>query len=175
MASEPDRYRVATRLALRRQAGASMVEFAIMLPLLVMLLVGVIYFGYVYVLQSAATHAAQAAVAAVVQVPPVEYDADEYRSAVEDAAAVAIFDSLRWLPDSIMADAGADEFACGENGGVGAVSCQSQWNGSLLTITVLIEVAGDSSALLPRVSIPPFGTVPPAALSNLSGVAQVRL
>lgn len=160
-------------LKLGRQRGASLIEFAFVLPFLLMILIGTIYFGYVYVLQSAATHAAQQAAVAAVAVSPVKFG-DGYEDEVSDVVAATVFRSLAWLPESINDGVATKDFTCGGNPETDSLTCESAINDSQLTVTVTIGVAGGSSPLLPQISLP-IGKVPPDNLSQVSGVAEVSL
>lgn len=72
-----------------------------MLPLLLILLIGTVYFGYVYVLQMAATHAAQQAAVAAVAVQPVSFKScAAYVDKVTKVAKASVSQSLSWLPQS---------------------------------------------------------------------------
>lgn len=149
-----------------------------MLPLLLMILIGTIYFGYLYVLQTAATHAAQQAAIAAVAVDPVGYDAGGYQSKVRSVVADTVFRSLEWLPTTGTSEAATDEGGgcaggAGEDAATGLATCS--FDGSQLTVTVTINVAGGSSPLLPQITLPPFGQVPPTGLTVVSGVAKIEL
>lgn len=158
-----------------RQRGVALIEFALVLPLLLTLLIGTIYYGYVFMLQSAATHAAQAGAAAAVAVSPLGKDLDTYRDDINQAAAAAVAQSLNWLPDSIDDGVvpGAD-FACSGSGGV-ACTTTDPTTGSY-RVTVTIDIAGGSSPLLPQISLPGIGLVPPVPNGGvLTGSAAVTL
>lgn len=139
------------------EGGASLIEFALVLPLLLVLLVGVICFGYVYVLHIGATHAAQQGAIAAVGVSPVH--ADKYSQRVQKVVADVVHQSLDWLPASLE----------------DAVKVTAAMNDSLLKVQVTIPVAGGSSPLLPRIHLPPFGQVPPENLDQVTGVAKIDL
>lgn len=142
---------------LEQQRGASLIEFALVLPLLLMFLVGTVYFGYVYVLQMAATHAAQQGAIAAVGVSPVR--TGSYASRVSNVVTATVDQSLEWLPASVQ----------------DGVTVTAPVGSPPLKVTVKIDVAGGSSALLPQITLPPFGTVPPEGLTQVTGVAKIRL
>lgn len=130
-----------------------------MLPLLLVFLVGTVYFGTVFMLQSAATHAAQQGAIAAAAVPAVGATADDFADSVAAAASQAVTASLAWLPVSI---------------GDG-ISKSAVLAAGLLTVTVTIDIAGGSSPLLPQINLPAFGPIPPPGLTELTGVARVTL
>lgn len=158
----------------KRQRGASLIEFAFVLPLLLVILIGTIYFGYVYMLQSAVIHAAQQATTAAVGVSPAGLSGSEYQSAVSDVVVNTVSQSLDWLPDSI--NDGITTTDCFSSDDDEPVVCTlGGTEGSLLTVIVAVNVAGGSSPLLPQINLPPFGRVPPAGLTQVTGVAEVTL
>src|SRR5690606_27104241 len=80
-----------------RQAGAAVVEFAFVFPILFLLVYGVIVYAYVYVVQQSITYAAQEAAEAAVAVSPAQDDPFAQQQAVVRASAVSV---LSWLPAS---------------------------------------------------------------------------
>lgn len=141
-----------------RQRGTALIEFALVLPLLLALLVGTIYYGYVLMLESAVTHAAQQAAVAAVAVPPVGASQEDYNAAVDAAISQSVDNSLDWLPASIRDGATSS----------GVLS------GTLLQVTVTLAVTGNSSPLLPQIQIPGIGPFPPVP-AQLQAVAKVTL
>ena len=76
-----------------RQQGASLVEFAVVLPLLLLLLVGVVYYGYAFVLKTALERATgNAAQLATQTLDPSTGGIDE------SAVRAVVLSSLEWAP-----------------------------------------------------------------------------
>ena len=150
-----------------RQSGAAMIEFSLVLPILLALFVGVIYYGYVFVLDAAVTHAVKQGAQVAINIDPVAFDSPtDFETAVRAAVNTSVTNSLNWLPSSARANvtvppATFTEPTAGESG-------------QLLTITVVLVVAGNSSPLLPQITLPGIGAVPPLPPA-LNGVAQVVL
>ena len=78
----------------RAQTGAAAVEFALVFPMLFMLIYGVIVYSYLFVLQESLAFAAQEAAEAAVKVDP-ETGTDAQRTLLAQQMAATI---LNWLP-----------------------------------------------------------------------------
>lgn len=145
------------------QRGSALVEFAFVLPVLMVLLVGVIYYGYLFTLATAVDHAASEAAQAAVMVQPVAYDSTgAYQAAVTRLVKNRVRQSLDWLPAATPGYKTSVCFACGSDGQDGS------------RVTVTLDVVGGESPLLPRVTLPVVGSVPPVP-DQLQGVAQIAL
>jgi len=89
-----------------RQTGAAAIEFALVLPVLLFLIYGVVVYGYLFIVQSSMTFAAQEAAQSAVAVEPLDnptYDTMVRQRSQQTAAQV-----LSWLPtaqrDAIVGD-----------------------------------------------------------------------
>lgn len=150
------------------QRGAALIEFALVLPILLAFTTGVIYYGYVYVLDAAVTHAAKQGAQVAVNIDPVGYSSSgEYQAAVRSQVTTSVANSLSWLPASVRATLVAPPaitFATPDSG----------QPGTLVNIRVTMKISGANSALLPQVDLPGIGPVPPLPLT-LNGVAKIVL
>ena len=81
-----------------RQDGASAVEFALILPLLLFMLYGLIVYGYLLVLQQSLTFAAQEGAQVAVAVDPFNVPASQYNATVIRTSQLAVARVLDWLP-----------------------------------------------------------------------------
>lgn len=169
--------RAPIRLRRRTQDGAALIEFAFVLPLLLALLIGMSYYGYVFMLQSAVTNAAQQAANAATSTDPVGMSSSDYDALVGEAVAASIFSSLDWLPDSILDGTSGDSFSCNNDEENGPLGCASIVGGDgILRVTVTMNVTANSSPLLPQINLPPFGPIPPVPGGGvLTGTAEVTL
>ena len=100
-----------------RQQGASLVEFAVVLPLLLLLLVGVVYYGYAFVLKTALERATgNAAQLATQTLDPSTGGIDE------SAVRAVVLSSLEWAPPQAItvgfSGPGAAECGAGAAGGI---------------------------------------------------------
>jgi Flp pilus assembly protein TadG len=83
-----------------RQGGAAAVEFAIVLPTLLLLIYGGLVYAYIFIIQQSLTYAADAAAQAAVQValPTQANDQSGYQAAVTDMVNTVIKRQMSWLP-----------------------------------------------------------------------------
>ena len=91
------------------QSGAALIEFALVLPLLLAIAVGIIYYGYAFVLQAAVEHAAKNGAQAAVAVSPLSEDYSSENSGYVRSARDAVRGSLAWLPESVDTQISNDE------------------------------------------------------------------
>ncbi|MEQ8798515.1 MAG: TadE/TadG family type IV pilus assembly protein [Salinisphaeraceae bacterium] len=154
-----------------------MIEFAFVLPLLLALLIGMSYYGYVFMLQSAVTNAAQQAANAATSTDPVGMSSSDYNALVGEAVAASVFSNLDWLPASILDGATGDSLVCNDGDSDASLGCGTTIDGSgLLRVVVSLNVTANSSPLLPQINLPPFGPIPPVPGGGvLTGTAEVTL
>lgn len=151
---------------LRIQHGAAMLEFAFVLPFLLALIIGVIYYGYVYTLYAALTHAAKQGAEIAVAIEPADYDSSaDYKTAVRSAVQQSVSNSLQWLPASVPDNPPVVVCFSDED-------CANGDSGTRISVTMTLS--GSQSPLLPQVSLPLVGAVPPLP-PELTGVAEVVL
>lgn len=140
-----------------RQRGAALVEFAFVLPFLLALLVGTVYYGYVFLLQAAVTYAAREGAQVAVAVDPV---GTGYQAAVVAEVRQAVRNSLDWLPDAVEGNLQETQVSFA--------------GGDRVSVRVSLATAGGGGGLLPQANLPVVGAVPPLP-ATLVGVAEVGL
>ncbi|MES1943125.1 TadE-like protein [Salinisphaera sp. PC39] len=156
--------RCALRCTSERQAGAALVEFAFVLPILLAILVGTIYYGYVFLLKAAVTHAAREGAQVAVAVDPLT---DNYMNSARQEAERAACASLTWLPN-------ASELGLDDNCTLVSFPDPVGGNDRIRVQVTLPLTSTGGSALLPQANLPVVGAVPPLP-ATLVGVAEVGL
>lgn len=155
----------------RRQSGAAAVEFALVFPLLFLLIYGMLVYSYLFVLQQSLVFAAQEAAEAVVQLDP-ETGTDTQRTQRAQQMAVRI---LSWLPESQRSRVLGDN-----NGGavsvtlceLGQVSpCPTDSSGVIVRLTFNVA---SPSYLFPVINFVGMGPVPPMP-ATLTAMAVARI
>lgn len=169
-ASSPGRGRHA------RQAGAAVVEFAFVFPILFLLVYGVIVYAYVYVIQQSITYAAQEAAEAAVAVSPAQ---DDYFTRQQEVVRAMAVSTLSWLPpkqrERVLG-------AAGEKVAVdlclkGASGCPIDSDALRVTLRFTVRPAGSNcskDALFPMLNLYIVGCVPPLP-ETLTATAVVRI
>lgn len=150
-----------------RQVGAAVIEFALVLPLLLAIVVGIIYYGYAFVLKTAVEHAAKNGAQAAVAVDPLIQD---YKAVFKEAAEDAALDSMSWLPDSVITRLKQD----GNIKAFEGAPCAGAYG-----VTVKLPLSGDDP-VLPQFSlggfrIPPLGSGEDGVGPEISSTACVTL
>lgn len=153
------------------QSGAAAVEFALVFPILFMLIYGMIVYAYLFVLQQSLVFAAQEAAEAVVQVDPrVGTDLQRRQTAQQMAARI-----LSWLPEAQRAR------VLGDNNGsaVSVTTCEigqafpCPTDTSAVVVRLTFNVASPSY-LFPVITFVGLGPVPPMP-SALTAMAVARI
>ena len=164
------------RNGIRRQSGASAVEFALLLPLLITLTYSMFVYSYVFVIFESINHAAQQGAEAAVAVDPSP-DAG-YEARLTSYARTMAAASLSWLPDRLKAGSigpnGSliEVVPCPEGGGGGGNCPDADVGGQAVAVTITFQLL--SPAVLPVLTLPGIGTVPPLPASMKGvGVALV--
>ena len=142
----------------RQQSGAAAVEFALVFPILFLLIYGVIVYSYLFVIQESITYTAQEAAEATVAVDPeTGTDADRSTRARDTARAI-----LAWMPQNqrerVLGDAsgsavGVQHFAAGTN-----AACPSDSDCVIVTLTFNVATPNN---LFPVITLPGIGALPP--------------
>lgn len=153
-----------------RQTGAAAVEFALVFPLLFMLIYGMLVYSYLYVLQQSLVFAAQEAAEAVVQVAPEESDTKRTLMAQQMAARI-----LSWLPEAqrprVLGDnnGSAVQVTICEEGQ--DAPCPTDTSGVIVRLTFNVA---SPSYLFPVITFTGLGQVPPMP-STLTAMAVARI
>lgn len=142
------RYRVA-----RLHRGAAAIEFAMVFPVLLMVLYGTIVYGYLFVLHQSMTFAVQEAVEAAVAVDPAQ-EPSAYDGLVIERARHAAAQALRWLPDAQRARIVGDPDA-GER-----VQVDFPVPG-YVRVRLIYDPMAAGAGFFPTFTLPPLGNVPP--------------
>ena len=159
-----------------RQSGATAVEFAFVLPMLLALTYALFVYSYVYVVYQSISYAAQQGAEAAVAVDP---ETQNYESAVELQVRRTIAGVLSWMPASQRnASIGALASAvpvifCDSDGGGPSAYCPTEATGGI-PVVVPITFPLLAPALFPVLNLPGIGSVPPLPAS-LVGVGVVLL
>lgn len=153
------------------QSGAALLEFSLVLPLLIMLLIGVIYYGTVFLLDAAVTHAAKQGAIAAVAVDPLSLSSQGYKDAVEIEVGGSVRNSLSWLPANVLANITLPPTVTFLPNGGGQP-------GEIVEVTVVLTFVGNNSPLLPQIFLPLPGvgvTAVPPLPDDLTRRARVDL
>ncbi|MES1925919.1 TadE family protein [Salinisphaera sp. T31B1] len=128
-----------------RQRGAALIEFALVLPLLLAIAVGIVYYGYAFVLRSALEEAARNAVQEAVAVDPLR--ANYSRSLLLKRAQDVARASVDWLPASVRTAITVTESA----------NCA---NSNEFGVEVTLPAADTDNQVLPQLDLGSF-RIPP--------------
>ena len=148
----------AASVRMRRQSGAALIEFALVLPLLLAIAVGIIYYGYAFVLKTAVENAAKNGAQEMVAVSPLK---SNYAEQYEKRALDAVQASLYWLPYSAQVIEGGE--------------CEGAYG-----VVVSLPLTSGENPVLPQFSlgrfhIPPLGSGDDANAPAIHSTACVTL
>lgn len=134
------------------ESGAAAVEFALLLPLLLLMIYGIVVYSYMFVVQEAITFAAQEAAEAAVKVDPAQDPAD-YDAAVRAEVVATATRVLDFLPESQR------ERVLGSDGSKVLVTIEPSPTGigGVVTVQLSFTFAG----LFPTIPLPGVGAIPP--------------
>lgn len=149
--------------ASKRQSGGALVEFALLLPLLLAIALGIVYYGYAFVLRLTVEKAADNAAQQAVAVSPLS---DNYAQAVSSRAQVAALTTFSWL-SAERARQLVTVVVTGADGAGAASGCIS--GGSQAAVEVTLKPFEQGNALLPVFVFAGFA-IPP----GLPGVITSR-
>jgi Flp pilus assembly protein TadG len=161
------------KLMPQRQSGASAIEFAFVLPLLIALTYAMFVYSYVYVVYESINYAAQQGAEAAVAVDP---ELDDYEAVVRTQVQLTVRGVLSWMPASAQRDAAVNNVAnavvfCGSSGG--SPYCPVEATGGT-PVVVPITFPLLAPDLFPVLNLPGIGSVPPLPAA-LVGVGVVLL
>lgn len=134
------------------ESGAAALEFAILLPLLLMMVYGIVVYSYMFIVQEAITFAAQEAAEAAVKVDPAQDPAD-YEAAVRAEVVAAATRVLEFLP------AEQRERVLGSDGSKVLVTIGPSPSGIGGVVRVNLSFA--FTGLFPQIPLPGVGSIPP--------------
>ncbi len=130
--------------------GAVAVEFALVFPILFLLVYGVVVYAYVFVIHESINYAAQEAAIAAVTVSP---ETEGYISAVEVRARATALAALSWMP--------ADQLnrVLGSGGEKAEVKFAPVGDSNGVQVTLRFHLK-EPAPLFPVISLPMVGDVP---------------
>jgi Flp pilus assembly protein TadG len=136
----------------RGESGAAALEFAILLPLLLLMIYGIMVYSYMFVVQEAITFAAQEAAEAAVKVDPAQDPAD-YEAAVKAEVLATATRVLDFLPPAQR------ERVLGSDGSKVQVTVGSSPTGigGIVTVNLSFTFTG----LFLQIPLPWIGPIPP--------------
>lgn len=134
------------------QRGATATEFALVFPLLFLLLYGMIVYAYVFLVNESITFVAQEAAEAAVAVDPRTVTPEAaYQAQVTQRVRTTAVDLLGWMPSNQRERV---------TGGTGE-KVQVQFESSGGQDVVRVDMQFDLEGLFPTVTLPLVGRVPP--------------
>ncbi|GAB3674759.1 TadE/TadG family type IV pilus assembly protein [Salinisphaera aquimarina] len=146
----------------RSQRGAAVIEFALMLPFLLAIAVGIIYYGYAFVLKSAVENAARNGAQEIVAVSPLT---SGYSDALLRARARTVVQaSVAWLPASVSARIADDEAVQLVRGG----RCDTAYG-----VSVSLVLTGGDNPVLPQFTLGKF-RIPPLARGGVQSESRMQ-
>ena len=154
---------------LQRQSGATAIEFAFVLPLLLALTYAMFVYAYVYVVYESINYAAQQGAESAVAVNPALDDA--YLSSVQTYARTTALGVLSWLPTDQLSSLTVDVLQCNVSGGGDSPYCPLADSGGM---PIVVQINFPLAKLFPVLKLPVVGSVPPLP-SSLLGVGVTLL
>ncbi|WP_161554119.1 TadE family protein [Stenotrophobium rhamnosiphilum] len=150
-----------------KQAGAAVVEFAFVFPILLFLIYGLVVYAYIFVLQESITFVAQQAAASAVSVSPNQ-TASAQRTQMTTLAQNTVTQSLSWLGAGQLARVSTTVTFCSLTAGT---TCPTDGSDAVV-VTVRFSMNTPTS-LFPVLSFG-SGQVPPTP-TQLASRATVRI
>lgn len=129
-----------------RQAGAAVIEFAFIFPILLLLVYGAVVYGYVFFLSQSVNYAAQQAAEAAMSVDPADPDAVSLR---QERISETVARSMSW-----MSETQRNQRLSICNGG----DCPQV--DDTLTVTLRFNLS-TPGRMFPVVELPGMGSLPP--------------
>lgn len=158
------------RLLPQRQSGATAIEFAFVLPLLLALTYAMFVYAYVYVIYESINYAAQQGAESAVAVNPA-LDST-YLGSVQTYAQTTAQGVLSWLPESQRSKMVIEVLPCNASGGGGTSPyCPIADSGGM---PIVVQITFPVSTIFAVLNLPGIGKVPPLPTS-LVGVGVTLL
>jgi len=162
------------------QRGAAAIEFALVLPILVVIFFGIVTFGSVLYTQMVVSRAAEdAARAAGLMTKATTYAAvpESVKTAVKNEVINSLANSLiapsaqnssyasrhAWMLNNVYSKITVDNGICG----TGAAAAN--------TVRVRVQFPASSTRMLPNINLPPFGDLGRWMPATLTGCAVIQL
>jgi Flp pilus assembly protein TadG len=145
-----------------QQSGATAIEFAFVLPMLIALTYAIFVYSYVYVVYEAINYAAQQGAESAVAVDPAQ--GTGYLSTVTTYAQTTAAGVLSWLPESQIASSVGDNGSkilvtqCSSSGGGASTYCPVAPSGG---VPIVVKINFPLTNLFPAMNLPGIGNVPP--------------
>jgi len=161
------------KLTRGRQSGATAIEFAFVLPMLLALTYAMFVYSYTYVVYESINYAAQQGAESAVAVDP---DTDDYQAAVIAQVQTTVASVLSWMPASQRdASIGANGSSvqvdfCGSSGSTSPYCPTTQVGGTALVVPIVFPIL----SLFSVMNLPGIGSVPPLP-ETIVGVGVVLL
>jgi len=134
------------------ELGAAAVEFALVLPLFLFLIYGMVHYGLLFSLSLGMTSAANDGARAAVAVDPEETN---YETLVTERARAAVVARLAWLSDTQKG------IVLGASGELVAVTIDTDASLGAIVRVELAYPSYPSQPILPLFTLPVLGSVPP--------------
>ena len=141
------------------QRGAALIEFALVLPLLLAIAVGIVYYGYAFVLKTAVENAARNGAQAMVAISPLS---EGYAGLIEPRARAVVTRSLDWLPDSVSQAVQPPR--------AGAGVCAGE---AVYGVSVRLPLTSGDNPVLPQFKLGRF-EIPPLPTGENGGGAEIE-
>lgn len=140
------------------ETGGVLIEFAFVLPLLIVMAVGILYYGYAFLLRNATEQAARDGAERGIAVNVLS---DKYQQRVAQAVRQEVLDVLGWLPGGVI---GVQVAVGAQASGMGCNGADAQGLG--VRVTLRPNSAGHT--LLPTFSLAGY-EVPPGIARDGEG------
>lgn len=175
MEQHQQQYSAEPGVVARRQSGASAIEFAFVLPLLIALTYSLIVYSYSFVVYESLSYAAQQGAEAAVAVDPS--DTDAYQDNVTAYVRSTVAGVLGWMPQAqrnaaIGANgAGVQPVFCDPAGAGGSPYCPQTPTGGQ---PIVIKLQFPLTQFFPVLTMPGIGSIPPLP-TTITGVGVAVL
>lgn len=165
---------------LHRQGGASAIEFALVLPILLALSYAVVAYSYTYIVFESINYAAQQGAESAVSVDPSVADSgggtSGYYGNVRTTVQNTVAGALGWMPErqrtmSIGANGSSVTVNFCNPGGGGGAGCPAVDTGGQ---ALVVRIDFPITSIFPVLTLPGVGTIPPLP-ATISGTGVTVL